>query len=149
MQAETLEKAYSLEDFVADTRRSLKSNPGPDGVEEVRQHLEQLLRNPNLLRDHLSDSPWHHCIHHDQRLMSMSGAGRESRRRGYDHGMLGGLWPVYVTDMRSQRAWTTAAKRLPISGGTRVKLVQDTPLRCSAAYSLHRLRSEAFSARHR
>ena len=68
MQAETLEKAYSLEDFVADTRHSLKSKPGPEGVEEVRQHLEQLLRNPNLLRDHLGDSPAFgtHCIRHER-----------------------------------------------------------------------------------
>ena len=56
-QADTLEQAYSLEQFVADTRRSLKAKPGPEGVEEVRQHLEQLLRNPHLLRDHLGDSP--------------------------------------------------------------------------------------------
>ena len=66
-QAEILEHAYSLQQFVADTRQSLKNKPGPEGVEEVRQHLEQLLRNPHLLRDHLGETPpfGTHCIHHD------------------------------------------------------------------------------------
>jgi hypothetical protein len=97
MPAETLEKAYSLEDFVADTRRSLKSKPGPEGVEEVRQHLEQLLRNPNLLHEHLGASPSFgtHCIHHDPETdvyVLVHGREKAGGASPHDHGP---CWVVY------------------------------------------------------
>ena len=34
---------YTLAQFVAATRRSLKEQPGPAGVEEVRQHLNKII----------------------------------------------------------------------------------------------------------
>jgi hypothetical protein len=108
-QAETLEKAYTLEDFVADTRRSLRSKPGPEGVEEVRQHLEQLLRNPNLLRDHLGDSPpfGTHCIHHDPETdvyVLVHGREKAGGASPHDHGP---CWVVYgqYTNHTDMQIW--------------------------------------------
>ncbi len=41
--------AYSLEEFSADTRRSLTSNPEREGREEVRLHLERLLSDDEFV----------------------------------------------------------------------------------------------------
>lgn len=88
---------YTLEQCIAATRRSLKEQPGPAGVEEVRQHLEQLLRNPTLLQDHLGDPPpfGRHCIHHDPKTdVYVLVHGREQAGGGmpHDHGP---CWVVY------------------------------------------------------
>ncbi len=64
LQAETLEQAYSLEQFVADTRRSLKDKPGPEGVEEVRQHLEQLLRDNDIDKVTVVGLATDYCVKH-------------------------------------------------------------------------------------
>src|SRR5918999_3478594 len=109
LQAETLEQAYSLEQFVADTRPSLKDKPGPEGVEEVRQHLELLLRNPNLLRDHLGDSaPFGtHCIHHDPETdvyVLVPGREKAGGASPHDHGP---CWVVYgqYTNHTDMQIW--------------------------------------------
>jgi hypothetical protein len=106
---ETLEQAYSLEQFVADTRRSLKTKPGPEGVEEVRQHLEQLLRNPNLLRDHLGDPPpfGTHCIHYDPETdvyVLVHGREKAGGASPHDHGP---CWVVYgqYTNHTDMQIW--------------------------------------------
>ena len=88
---------YALEQFVADTRRSLTENPGQGGVEEVRQHLEQLLRNPNLLRDHLGDPPpfGRHCIQYDPETdvyVLVHGREKAGSASPHDHGP---CWVVY------------------------------------------------------
>lgn len=108
-QAETLEQAYSLEQFVADTRCSLKAKPGHEGVEEVRQHLEQLLRNPHLLRDHLGESPSFgtHCIHHDPETdvyVLVHGREKAGGASPHDHGP---CWVVYgqYTNHTDMKIW--------------------------------------------
>jgi len=108
-QADTLEQAYSLEQFVADTRRSLKAKPGPEGVEEVRQHLEQLLRNPHLLRDHLGDSPAFktHCLHHDPETdvyVLVHAREKAGGASPHDHGP---CWVVYgqYTNHTDMKIW--------------------------------------------
>lgn len=45
--------AYTLEDFCSEARNSLTSEPGRDGLEEVRQHLEKLLSNKDFVAKHL------------------------------------------------------------------------------------------------
>ena len=40
--------AYELDQFIADCRSSLKSDPGPAGREQVRANLEKLLHNRSL-----------------------------------------------------------------------------------------------------
>ena len=46
---------YSLDQFLADTRATIKSKGIPAGLAEIRDHLEKLLHNPDLLKKHLGD----------------------------------------------------------------------------------------------
>jgi hypothetical protein len=46
---------YNLDQFIADCHAILSRDPGPAGREEVRQHLEQLLANPDFVRDYCGD----------------------------------------------------------------------------------------------
>ena len=47
--------AYTVEQFLADTRATIKTKGLPSGLEEIRQHVERLLVNPTLLQDYLGD----------------------------------------------------------------------------------------------
>jgi predicted metal-dependent enzyme (double-stranded beta helix superfamily) len=47
--------SYDLDQFIADCRGFLTRDPGPKGREQVRQHLEQLLANPDFVRAHCGD----------------------------------------------------------------------------------------------
>ena len=47
--------SYDLDQFIADCRGFLTRDPGPKGRELVRQHLEQLLANPDFVRSHCGD----------------------------------------------------------------------------------------------
>jgi predicted metal-dependent enzyme (double-stranded beta helix superfamily) len=47
--------SYDLDQFIADCRGFLTRDPGPEGREQVRQHLEQLLANPDFVRSHCAD----------------------------------------------------------------------------------------------
>jgi hypothetical protein len=47
--------AYDLKQFIADCRASLARDPGPVGREEVRANLEQLLANPEFVREYCGD----------------------------------------------------------------------------------------------
>jgi hypothetical protein len=49
--------AYTLDQFLADTRATIRSKGIPSGLAEVRDHLEKLLHNPELLTKHLGDPP--------------------------------------------------------------------------------------------
>lgn len=44
--------AYRFEDFCLDCRRILAGDPGPSGQEQVRAHLEKLLRDPDFEASH-------------------------------------------------------------------------------------------------
>ena len=46
---------YTLDQFLADTRTTIKTKGVPSGLAEIRDHLEKLLRNPELLKKHLGD----------------------------------------------------------------------------------------------
>ena len=41
--------AYALDQFIADCRAILRRDPGPQGREDVRQHLERLLTNQDFV----------------------------------------------------------------------------------------------------
>ena len=45
---------YTLDQFLADTRATIKTKGVPSGLAEIRDHLEKLLRNPEFLKKHLS-----------------------------------------------------------------------------------------------
>ena len=47
--------SYDLDQFIADSRTFLKRDPGPEGREQVRQHLERLLNNPEFVRVYCAD----------------------------------------------------------------------------------------------
>ena len=49
------ETAYTLDQFLADTRATINAKGVPSGLAEIRDHLEKLLRNPELLKKHLGD----------------------------------------------------------------------------------------------
>ena len=51
------ETTYTLDQFLADTRATIKAKGVPSGLAEVRDHLEKLLHNPELLKKHMSDPP--------------------------------------------------------------------------------------------
>ena len=48
---------YTLEQFLADTRATIQAKGIPSGLAEIRDHLEKLLHNPELLKKHLGDPP--------------------------------------------------------------------------------------------
>jgi hypothetical protein len=47
--------AYELDQFIADTKAALSSNPGPAGREQVRANLEKLLANPAFIGAYAGD----------------------------------------------------------------------------------------------
>ena len=49
---------YTLDQFLADTRATIKGKGVPAGLAEIRDHLEKLLHNPGLLEQHLGDPPF-------------------------------------------------------------------------------------------
>lgn len=49
--------SYTLEEFLAGTRATIRTRGVPSGLAEIRAHLEKLLRNPDLLAKHLGDPP--------------------------------------------------------------------------------------------
>jgi hypothetical protein len=51
----TTDTAYTLDQFLADTRTTIRMKGIPSGLAEIRDHLEKLLHNPNLLTKHLGD----------------------------------------------------------------------------------------------
>src|SRR5712664_1862768 len=51
-----MDTGYTLDQFLADTRATIETKGIPAGLAEIRDHLERLLRNPDLLKKHLGDS---------------------------------------------------------------------------------------------
>ena len=47
--------SYDLDQFIADCRSTLRRDPGPNGREQVRAKLEQLLKNKEFLDEYCSD----------------------------------------------------------------------------------------------
>lgn len=48
--------AYTLDQFIADCRRSLQRDPGPAGREEVRRNLERLLQDKDFVQQYCGDN---------------------------------------------------------------------------------------------
>src|ERR1044071_1832828 len=76
---------YSLDQFLADTRATIKSKGIPAGLAEIRDHLEKLLHNPELLKKHLGDpeTDVHVLVH---------GRAKGGKSSVHDHGP---CWVVY------------------------------------------------------
>jgi hypothetical protein len=48
--------SYNLDQFIADCRATLKRDPGPNGREQVRVKLEQLLENKDFVEEYCGDN---------------------------------------------------------------------------------------------
>ena len=89
--------AYTLEEFSADCRKTLKDTPGPSGREKVRILLERLLDNKEFVAAHCGpDAPLGiHTLYHDEEtdfyvLAHIMDGSRKSPP--HDHGP---SWAVY------------------------------------------------------
>ncbi len=89
---------YSLEQFLADTRTTITRKGIPAGLAEIRDHLEKLLRNPELLTKHLGDPvPYTErtTIAHDPETdvhVLVHGREKGGKSSVHDHGP---CWVVY------------------------------------------------------
>lgn len=89
---------YTVERFLADTRATIQAKGIPAGLAEIRDHLEKLLANPTLLKDHLGDPPRYTTltrIGHDPVTdvhVLVHGREKAGRSSVHDHGP---CWVVY------------------------------------------------------
>jgi len=89
---------YTLDKFLADTRATIQAKGIPSGLAEIRDHLEQLLANPELLRQHLGDpAPYvdRTTIGHDPQTdvhVLVHGRAKAGKSPVHDHGP---CWVVY------------------------------------------------------
>jgi hypothetical protein len=89
---------YSLDQFLADTRTTIKTKGIPAGLAEIRGHLEKLLHNPDLLKKHLGDPvPYTErtTIGHDPETdvhVLVHGREKAGKSSVHDHGP---CWVVY------------------------------------------------------
>ncbi len=90
--------SYTLDQFLADTRATIQAKGVPSGLAEIREHLEKLLRNPELLVKHLGDPPPYRertTIGHDPVTdvhVLVHGREKGSKSSVHDHGP---CWVVY------------------------------------------------------
>ena len=89
---------YTLDRFLADTRAAIKARGIPAGLAEIRDHLEKLLGNPELLTKHLGDPPPYTALttigHDPETDVHVLVHGREKAGKSsvHDHGP---CWVVY------------------------------------------------------
>ncbi|MGH2671076.1 MAG: hypothetical protein ACRDH5_18525, partial [bacterium] len=92
------ETLYTLDQFLADTRATIKMKGVPSGLAEIRGHLEKLLHNPELLKKLLGDPvPYveRTTIGHDPETdvhVLVHGRAKASKSSVHDHGP---CWVVY------------------------------------------------------
>src|SRR5262249_28287292 len=93
-----MDTPYSLDQFLADTRATIKTKGVPAGLAEIRAHLEKLLHNPELLQKHLGDPvPYTEraTIGHDPETdvhVLVHGREKGGKSSVHDHGP---CWVVY------------------------------------------------------
>src|SRR5262245_44605943 len=89
---------YTLDRFLADTRATIKAKGMPSGLAEIRDHLEKLLHNPELLKKHLGNPvPYveRATIGHDPETdvhVLVHGREKGNKSSVHDHGP---CWVVY------------------------------------------------------
>jgi hypothetical protein len=92
------ETTYTLDQFLADTRATIRAKGIPSGLAEIRDHLEKLLHNPELLTKHLGDPPPYTrltTIGHDPETdvhVLVHGREKGGNSAVHDHGP---CWVVY------------------------------------------------------
>ena len=89
---------YTLDQFLADTRATIKTKGIPAGLAEIRDHLEKLLHHPGLLEQHLGDPPPYTrltTIGHDPETdvhVLVHGREKAGQSSVHDHGP---CWVIY------------------------------------------------------
>src|SRR5579863_6735954 len=88
--------SYDLDRFISDCRAILIKDPGPHGREQVRQHLEQLLSEPQFLARYCTDAkPGLTVLYEDPKLGFQVLAHVNAKARmspPHDHGA---SWAIY------------------------------------------------------
>lgn len=103
------EMPYTLEQFFANTRATIKAKGVPSGLAEVRDHLEKLLRNPDLLTKHLGDPPPYAertRIGHDPETdihVLVHGREKAGKSSVHDHGPCWVIYGNYKNPTRMRR----------------------------------------------
>ncbi len=93
-----METTYALDQFLADTRATIRGKGVPAGLAEIRDHLERLLHNPGLLTKHLGNPvPYAErtTIGHDPETdvhVVVHGREKAGKSSVHDHGP---CWVVY------------------------------------------------------
>src|SRR6266540_3316288 len=85
---------YTVEQFLVDTRATIKTKGLPSGLEEIRQHVENLLANLTLLHDYLGNPvPYRNqtTIGYDAET-DVHGREQGGKSAPHDHGP---CWVVY------------------------------------------------------
>src|SRR5712692_8846195 len=112
----TTTETYTVEQFLADTRATIKAKGVPAGLAEIRRHLERLLANPSLLRDHLGDPvPYAErtTIAHDPETdvhVLVHGRAKPGKSVPHDHGP---CWVIYG----AYHNWTRMRRWRRLDGG--------------------------------
>src|SRR5262245_55550293 len=92
------DSGYTLDQCLADTRATIKVKGVPSGLAEIRDHLEKLLRNTELLKKHLGDPvPYRErtTIGHDPETdvhVLVHGREKGGKSVPHDHGP---CWVIY------------------------------------------------------
>lgn len=102
--------SYTLDQFLADTRSTIKSKGLPSGLEEIRRHVERLLQNPTLLTDRLGDPlPYtsRQAIAYDPETdihVLVHGREKAGKSVPHDHGP---CWVIYgqFTNYTQMKRW--------------------------------------------
>ena len=100
---------YTLDQFLADTRATIKTKGVPSGLAEIREHLEKLLRNPELLKKHLGDPvPYRErtTIGHDPETdvhVLVHGREKGGKSVPHDHGPCWVIYGNYKNPTRMRR----------------------------------------------
>ena len=103
-------EAYTLDQFLADARSTVRTKGMPAGLAEIRRHLERLLANRTLLELHLGRPVAHTnrtTIAHDPETdihVLVHGRQEGGRSMPHDHGP---CWVVYgsYTGYTRMRRW--------------------------------------------
>jgi hypothetical protein len=101
--------SYSLDQFIADTRATIKVKGIPSGLAEIRDHLERLLANPELLTKHLGDPVPHAertTIGHDPETdvhVLVHGRAKGATSSVHDHGPCWVIYGNYKNPTRMRR----------------------------------------------
>ena len=129
--------AYTLDQFLADTRATIKGKGVPAGLAEIRDHLERLLGNRTLLEKHLGTPvPYtaRTTIGHDPATdvhVLVHGRQEGGKSAPHDHGPCWVVYGSYTNHTRMRRWRRTDDGKTP--GHAELELQRDFNLQAGQA----------------